>query len=91
MLTKKQAARIMADMKPLGQMLRCWRDELKLSQAEASRRCGVSAQHWGLIEKGERTGLQGSTFQKLADGTGIPLQRLILAADLVPEEEAVTA
>ena len=81
MLTKKQAARILIDMKPLSEMLQEWREGVKLTKAAAARRCGVSFQHWYYLESGQRTALEGRTFQKLAAGTGIPIERLMAAAD----------
>jgi transcriptional regulator with XRE-family HTH domain len=72
-------------MKPLGELLRDWRELLKLNQSEAARRCGMSSQHWGLIERGERVNLSFKTYRKLAEATGIPLERLMRAAELADE------
>lgn len=97
MLTNRRQARILEDMKPLGLMLREWREGLRLSMAEAARHCGMSAQHYGLLERGERVWLRSVTFRKLAERTGIPLERLMKAAELAeqdrnsPPREALTA
>lgn len=93
MLTKKQAARILADMKPLGEMLKEWREKLKLTPAEAARRCRMSAQHYWQIENAERVHVQAATLQKLSTGTGLPLERLVMASTIEPvrAEESVPA
>lgn len=86
MLTDKRMARILSGMKPLSELLREWRETLHLSQSEAARRCGVSSQHWGLLERGERVWLRPNTFRKLAERTGIPLERLMRAAELAEQD-----
>lgn len=93
MLTKKQAARILANMKPLSQELHDWRLAIHISLAEAGRRCDMSAQHYWQLENGQRgQGIRTATLLKLAAGTGIPLERLALAAELQRElPEAVPA
>lgn len=100
MLTASEQASILRNMKPLDEMLRDWQDAMGLIPAEAARRCKLSAQHWGLLLAGERSDLRGPTFNKLAEGTGIAKERLVLAASMLrdrkenerqPEEEAVTA
>lgn len=68
--------------KPLGQMLKEWRELLGITQADAAKRCDISYQHWWKLEHGVRQELRGSTFAKLAAGTGIPLGRLLEAAAL---------
>jgi transcriptional regulator with XRE-family HTH domain len=66
--------------KPLGQILREWRSLLGLNQADAAKRCDLSYQHWWKLEHGRRQELRGTTFSKLAAGTGIPMSRLVDAA-----------
>lgn len=70
------------DAKPLAVMLKEWRELLGLSQADAAKRCELSYQHWWKLEHGERQELRGSTFAKLALGTGIPMPRLVEASAL---------
>lgn len=83
MLTEKRAARILKDMKPLSEELRAWREASHLTLAEAARRCGMSAQHYWQLENAERgVGMRTATVIKLAEGTGIPMERLIKAAEL---------
>ena len=72
-------------MKPLDQLLREWRATMGFSKAEAARHCKVSEQHWGLLESGQRFDLRGATFRKLTEGTGIPRERIVLAAALLRE------
>lgn len=79
-LTVATAVRILADMKPLAEMLTEWRDTLKLTSAEAARRCSMSAQHYWQLENGVGVYVRPATLRKLADGTGIPLERLAAGA-----------
>ena len=81
-LTQPKAARILANMKPLQDMLTDWRDVLTLTPAEAARRCKISAQLWYQLESGETTNPRTSTLLRLAEGTGIPMERLAKAAEL---------
>ena len=68
-------------MKPLYEMLRDWRESLHLTPAEAARRCNMSAQHYWQLENGERgPGIRTATLLKLAEGTGIPMERLAVAS-----------
>ena len=84
-LTERKATRILDDMKPLFQMLHEWRTLLHLSPSEAAKRCQVSNQQWYELESGATKDPRASTIRKLADGTGIPLERLVEAtAHLVP-------
>lgn len=90
MLTDKQAKRILANMKPLSEELREWREGLHLTPAEAARRCEMSAQHYWQLENAERgVGIRTATLLKLATGTGKPLERLARAAEL--QREAIPA
>lgn len=83
MLTEKQAARILADMKPLSEQLRNWREATHLTLADAARRCGMSAQHYWQLENAERgVGMRTATLLKLNSGTGIPLERLAAGAEM---------
>lgn len=67
-------------MKPLSQMLNEWRTTLKLTSSEAARRCDMSRQQWFDLEDGTTSDPRTSTLLKLAEGTGIPLERLAEAA-----------
>ena len=69
-------------MKPLCEMLADWRNELTLSPAEAARRCKVSPQLWGQLESGRTDDPRASTLLNLAEGTGIPMERLAKAAEM---------
>lgn len=90
MLTVRQAGRILADMKPLSEELREWRENLHLTPAEAARRCGMSAQHYWQLENAERgIGIRTATLVKLAEGTGKPMERLAKAAELQRLDPAV--
>lgn len=80
MLTPARSARILADMKPLGEMLKEWRQVMKLTPAEAARRCKMSAQHYWQIENEKNVYLRPTTFRKLSEGTGFPVERLAAAA-----------
>lgn len=83
MLTEKRTARILANMKPLSEELKEWRENLHITPSEAARRCGMSAQHYWQLENGERgTGIRTATLLKLAEGTGKPMERLAKAAEL---------
>jgi transcriptional regulator with XRE-family HTH domain len=81
-LTTKRGARILEDMKPLPEMLEEWRGSLKLSKAEAARRCQMSQVQWSELTTGVTRDPRTSTLIKLADGTGFPLERLAAAAEL---------
>ena len=84
MLTDKRAERILANMKPLGEMLEEWRETLHLTPAEAARRCKMSAQHYWQIEHGQVPNPRRSTLEKLTEGTGIPIERLAAAIYAAP-------
>lgn len=76
--------RIFADMRPLSEELRNWREHVaRVTLAEAARRCGMSPQHYWQLENGERgVGIRTSTLLKLVSGTGMPMERLAQAAEL---------
>lgn len=79
-LTQARMSRILADMKPLCELLREWREASKLTPAEAARQCQVSAQLWWQLEHGETNNPRGATMVKLCRGTGIPMERLAAAS-----------
>ncbi len=81
-LTEAKGNRILADMKPMAEMLKEWQDLLKLRPAEAARRCKLSSQQWFELTSGATSDPRSSTLQKLSDGTGIPLERIVKAAEL---------
>ena len=86
MLTPRQAERILADVKTLPEELEEWRKALHITPSEAARRCKMSPQHWFQLARGERgQGIRIGTLRKLADGTGLPLERLLRAAELMRE------
>jgi len=70
----------MADMKPLSEMLSEWRAGVKLSKAEAARRCEMSQVQWSELETGVTSDPRASTLRRISSGTGIPVARLIEAA-----------
>lgn len=84
MLTQSRMSRILADMKPLGELLKDWREASKLTPSEAARRCKMSAQHYGLLERGDRPTPRPTTLHKLSDATGIPYERLAASAYAEP-------
>lgn len=83
-LTRTDMARILADMKPLCALLTEWRAMLKLTPADAARRCEMSPQLWYQLESGETANPRSRTLQRLALGTGIPLERLVAASCVTP-------
>lgn len=82
MLTPVRSARILGDMKSLSEMLKEWREVLTLTPAEAARRCSMSPQHYWQLENGDRVNVRVSTLVKLAEGTGIPVERLAVASGI---------
>lgn len=83
-LTTARRARILSDMKPLSDLLYDWREALKLSRAEAARRCEMSQVQWTELETGVTRDPRTSTLLKLTEGTGIPLERLAGASAFNP-------
>lgn len=83
-LTPSRRGRILSDMKPLSVMLQEWRDTLKLTDAEAARRCLMTRQQWFEVASGRTRDPRSSTLLKLAEGTGIPLERLAEASACDP-------
>lgn len=90
-LTPNRLDRILADMKPLNELLTDWRDTVRLSSAEAARRCGMSSQQWWELESGRTRNPRASTLHKLTEGTGIPLERLVEASNPGHPAESVPA
>lgn len=80
LVTTARQARILADMKPLNEMLAEWRELLRLTPAEASRRCDIGRQQWWELESGRTSDPRASTLKKVSEGTGIPIDRLVEAA-----------
>ncbi len=73
----------MADMKPLSEQLKEWREASHLTLADAARRCGMSAQHYWQLENAERgVGMRTATLLKLNAGSGIALERLAAGAEM---------
>lgn len=79
-LTTARMSRILADMKPLSELLKDWREALKLNPSEAARRCDLSPQMWWNLESGLVSTPRRDTMRKLVEGTGIPLERLAVAS-----------
>lgn len=77
LLTHSRSARILADMKPLHELLTEWQETLKLSSAEAARMCDLDRQQWWELRSGRTTDPRARTLQKLSEGTGIPVERLV--------------
>lgn len=67
-------------MKPLSELLSEWREMLRLTRAQAARRCDMSQVQWTELETGVTRDPRSSTLRKLAEGTGIPLERLVEAS-----------
>lgn len=84
-LTQRRLARILADMRPLDEELRAWRDSHHLTDAEAARACGMIRSQWNELVSGRTSDPRASTLGKLADGTSLPLERLLAAAELSRE------
>lgn len=80
MLTKTEARRMLKSMETLGNILIAWRTLAGLNQSDAARRCNLSPQYWWLLENDKRPNPGIDTLEKLADGTGIDIDRLVIAA-----------
>ena len=76
-LTLKRESRILADMKPLHELLAEWQDMLKITNADAARLCGLDRQQWFELKSGRTTDPRARTLIKLSVGTNIPLERLV--------------
>lgn len=79
-LTEARLSRILADMKPLCELLKDWREAMHLTPSEAARRCDLSPQMWWELESGNTATPRKATMRKLIEGTGIPLERLAVAS-----------
>lgn len=82
MLTKTRLARILADMDDtdtIGDLLTAWQNAMGFNDSEAARHCGLTPQHYWKIRRNERTDLRPDTFNKLAAGTGLPYERIVVA------------
>lgn len=86
LLTPGRRRRILADVKPLNEELFDWRTALKLSRADAARRCEMSQVQWTELETGATCDPRTSTLLKLANGTGLALERLATAAELLLQQ-----
>lgn len=100
MLTKSQLDRIMKSVDTLGELLTAWQEAMGFNDSEAARHCGLTPQHYWKIRRNERTDLRPDTYRKLATGTGLPYERVVVAAALArirktesqqPKGVAVTA
>lgn len=87
-LTAVRMNRILAGMKPLYQMLKEWREAVGLTPAEAGRRCNLSTEHYWALENHPGRVPRIETLYKLAQGTGIAVERLATAAYMKPEGPA---
>lgn len=72
-----------AELPRLGQVLREYRDEHGLTQAELAERLGVAQSYVSLLERGKRVIRDVEFRAQIANSLGIPPARLGLADDLV--------
>ncbi|WIM98257.1 helix-turn-helix transcriptional regulator [Actinoplanes oblitus] len=73
-------------MSAVGQLLRSWRDERRLSQLDLSGRAGVSARHLSFVETG-RSRPTREMILRLAEELDVPLRQrneLLLAGGFAP-------
>ncbi|WP_203824199.1 helix-turn-helix domain-containing protein [Actinoplanes palleronii] len=73
-------------MSAVGQLLRTWRDERRLSQLDLSARTGVSARHLSFVETG-RSRPTPEMILRLAEELDVPLRQrneLLLAGGFAP-------
>jgi transcriptional regulator with XRE-family HTH domain len=73
-------------MSAVGQLLRTWRDERRLSQLDLSGRAGVSARHLSFVETG-RSRPTREMILRLAEQLDVPLRsrnELLLAGGFAP-------
>lgn len=78
-------------MKPLSELLTEWQETLKLTPSEAARRCGIDRQQWFELRTGRTTDPRARTLLKLAEGTGIPIERLVASCGNLAALDAVAA
>ena len=88
MLRKADTQRILGSVETLGEILLDWRLKAGLNQSDAARRCGVTPQHWWLLENDQRPNVSGDTIDKLARGTGYAAERLLIAAHRIRHKQS---
>lgn len=72
--------------RPVGELLRRWRDRRRLSQFELALESGISARHLSFVENG-RSAPSRDTILRLAEALELPLRErnhLLLAAGYAP-------
>ena len=72
--------------RPVGELLRRWRDRRRLSQLELALESGISARHLSFVENGRSAPSRG-TVLRLAEKLDLPLRErnhLLLAAGYAP-------
>ena len=62
-----------------GKWIRARRNEMRLSQEQASSRAGITKQHWGRLEAGN-SGTRRETAECIALALDLPLQEVLRAA-----------
>ena len=65
----------------IGQRIRNYRLQIKLSQEELAERCGLQPTYIGQVERGEKNATIES-IGKISSGLGIPLSRLFENLDM---------
>ncbi len=65
----------------IGQRIRNYRLQIKLSQEELAERCGLHPTYIGQVERGEKNATIES-IGKISSGLGIPLSRLFENLDM---------
>ncbi len=65
----------------IGQRIRNYRLQIKLSQEEIAERCGLHPTYIGQVERGEKNATIES-IGKISSGLGIPLSRLFENLDI---------
>lgn len=74
-------------MENIGRLIKHYREQLRLSQSDLSERSNVSQASIARIESGNQRNLKRETMEKLADGLGISLTKLMEPSIMVKEEE----
>ena len=85
-ITREVMAVATRHTQPVGQLLRQWREERRLSQLELSSRSGVSTRHLSFVETG-RSQPSREMVLRLADQLDVPLRdrnQLLLTAGYAP-------
>ena len=88
MLTKTQMARILNSVETIGELLTAWQNAMGFNDSEAARHCDLQPQHYWKIRRNERTDLRPDTYRKLASGTGLPYERIVVACALARHRKA---